>query len=98
MIPKYPSSLNESLCIQTACNLFHLSGTGGRYFLCTDSQTVPQDDRPKFQLFSAVCLQRPAVISAEKNALETEFEEMLHAIENENSLLSDHELRKIEDQ
>ena len=51
----------------------------------------------KWQLVSAVCLERYPVISAEPNDLEKRYADLLHKTEFENSLESDHELRHRED-
>ncbi|XP_026233784.1 39S ribosomal protein L46, mitochondrial isoform X2 [Anabas testudineus] len=48
-------------------------------------------------LMAAVCLQRLPVISAELSPIEKEFRHMMQQIEQEKSLLSDHELRLLED-
>ncbi|KAK7101606.1 large ribosomal subunit protein mL46-like isoform X2 [Littorina saxatilis] len=56
--------------------------------LCTPGQ---------WQLVSAVCLQRQPIITAEKTELEQQYADMMAQMELETSLLSDQELRAIED-
>ena len=51
----------------------------------------------QWQLHSAVCLQRHAVIIAKKNDIEERFSQLMSAMEDELSLLSDHELRHKKD-
>ncbi|XP_056268895.1 39S ribosomal protein L46, mitochondrial isoform X2 [Pseudoliparis swirei] len=48
-------------------------------------------------LMAAVCLQRLPVISADCSPIEQQFREMMHQMEREKSLLSDHELQLLED-
>ncbi|XP_005108662.1 39S ribosomal protein L46, mitochondrial [Aplysia californica] len=45
-------------------------------------------------LYTAVCVERCPVITAEKTKLEQEFSDLMSTIELENSVLSDHELRR----
>ncbi|XP_026122493.1 39S ribosomal protein L46, mitochondrial-like [Carassius auratus] len=48
-------------------------------------------------LHGAVCLQRLPVVSQDRSPIEEEFMELMHQMELERSLLSDHELRLLED-
>ncbi|PVD24568.1 hypothetical protein C0Q70_15051 [Pomacea canaliculata] len=47
----------------------------------------------QWDLVSAVCIQRPPVISAEKTNIEHQFASLMSRLELDKSLLSDHELR-----
>ena len=51
----------------------------------------------KWQLISAVCLERPPVISAPLNGVEKSFTALLDKQEFEMSCLSDHEMKKLEE-
>ncbi|XP_055041236.2 large ribosomal subunit protein mL46 [Misgurnus anguillicaudatus] len=51
----------------------------------------------QWSLHGAVCLQRLPVISQDRSPIEEEFMELLQQMELERSLLSDHELRLLED-
>ncbi|XP_076447782.1 large ribosomal subunit protein mL46-like [Babylonia areolata] len=51
----------------------------------------------QWQLVSAVCLQRPPVITAELTPLEQQYKDLLADLELESSILSDHEIRVLED-
>ncbi|XP_012287407.1 39S ribosomal protein L46, mitochondrial isoform X2 [Orussus abietinus] len=50
-------------------------------------------NKVKWDLWSAVCLERHPVITKPMNELQTRFKKMLNEIEFENSMKSDHELR-----
>lgn len=51
----------------------------------------------KWKLMSAVCLERFPVITQEMNSIENEFGQLLSKMELEQSHLSNHELRHLED-
>ena len=57
------------------------------------SSTKPE----RWQLLSAVCLERLPVVTQEMNAIEQEFARLMATMELEYSCLSDHELRHRED-
>ncbi|XP_037271725.2 mitochondrial ribosomal protein L46 [Rhipicephalus microplus] len=61
------------------------------------SSTSQASSTPRWDLVGAVALERKPVIVPELNALETKYLEILHALEVEGSLLSDHELQLLED-
>lgn len=52
----------------------------------------------KWKIYTGVCLERMPRISAEMTDLEKRFAEFLEKLEFDNSLLSDHELRGIQDE
>ncbi|XP_074521808.1 large ribosomal subunit protein mL46 isoform X2 [Halichoeres trimaculatus] len=81
-----------------------LRNTGLRHFSSTSAckatpRTKILSDRASspWTLMAAVCLQRLPVISADCNPIELEFKQMMQEIEFEKSLLSEHELRLLED-
>ena len=51
----------------------------------------------KWQLLSAVCVERPPVVSAARTPMEEEWAQFLTLQELEQSLLSDHEVKKLVD-
>jgi len=51
----------------------------------------------RWQLMSAVCLERLPQITAPMNNIETDVSEMFAQLELEHSLLSSHELRHLDD-
>ncbi|KAH8031420.1 hypothetical protein HPB51_017192 [Rhipicephalus microplus] len=61
------------------------------------SSTSQASSTPRWDLVGAVALERKPVIVPELNALERKYLEILHALEVEGSLLSDHELQLLED-
>ena len=62
------------------------------------SSTSPSESkRPRWDLKSAVCLERYPVVSQELGEIERKFSNMLETMELENSLLSDHEVQVIQD-
>ncbi|XP_034535467.1 39S ribosomal protein L46, mitochondrial isoform X2 [Notolabrus celidotus] len=61
------------------------------------TRIVIERARSPWTLMAAVCLQRLPVISADCNPIEKDFREMMQQMEFEKSLLSEHELRLLED-
>ncbi|XP_028257936.1 large ribosomal subunit protein mL46 isoform X2 [Parambassis ranga] len=61
------------------------------------TKTVTETATSPWTLVAAVCLQRLPVISADLHPLEQEFKEMMLQMELERSLVSDHELRVLEE-
>ncbi|XP_014032195.1 large ribosomal subunit protein mL46 [Salmo salar] len=63
----------------------------------TRSQSKPGSVASPWKLYGAVCLQRLPVISQERNPVEDRFAELMHQMELERSLLSEHEQRLLEE-
>ncbi|XP_062868908.1 39S ribosomal protein L46, mitochondrial [Trichomycterus rosablanca] len=64
----------------------------------SSAQNVKTESQPSpWALYSAVCLQRLPVISQERSPVEEKFMELMYQMELERSLISDHELRLLED-
>ncbi|XP_038148798.1 39S ribosomal protein L46, mitochondrial isoform X2 [Cyprinodon tularosa] len=79
-------------------------GLGCRHFSITPSRRgFPQSSSTEeraaspWTLMAAVCLQRLPVITADCSPIEERFKQMMQQMELEKSLLSDHELRLMED-
>ncbi|XP_069679808.1 large ribosomal subunit protein mL46 [Periplaneta americana] len=73
-------------------NLIH-----NRLRLCFNSTLTKMIHRGKWDLMSAICLERKPVISRDMNDIERQFSGMLAQIELENSYKSDHEMRRKRD-
>ncbi|XP_059926761.1 39S ribosomal protein L46, mitochondrial isoform X2 [Gadus macrocephalus] len=67
--------------------------TGIRQF----SGAVVKNAAEPWRLLGAACVQRLAVISADQRPLEAKFSELMNQMELERSLMSDHELRLLDD-
>ncbi|XP_034004788.1 39S ribosomal protein L46, mitochondrial [Trematomus bernacchii] len=81
-----------------------VSNSGFRQFSSTSvcrgsnqAQHVEERASSPWTLMAAVCLQRLPVISAESNPIEQQFRDMMIQMELEKSMLSDHELRLLDD-
>ncbi|XP_050412573.2 39S ribosomal protein L46, mitochondrial [Patella vulgata] len=61
------------------------------------STNVMQATGDRYDLLGAVCLERKPIIVQKKTQIEEKYNTMIRRIENEHSLLSDHELRHKED-
>ncbi|KAK5873566.1 hypothetical protein PBY51_018600 [Eleginops maclovinus] len=61
------------------------------------AQHVEESASSPWTLMAAVCLQRLPVISAESSPIEQQFRDMMSQMEQEKSMLSDHELRLLDD-
>ncbi|MCI4383293.1 hypothetical protein PGIGA_G00024700 [Pangasianodon gigas] len=67
-------------------------------YVCSSAQKVKTASPPSpWALHGAVCLQRLPVISQDPSPVEEKFMELMRQMELERSLLSDHELRLLED-
>ncbi|XP_019722221.1 large ribosomal subunit protein mL46 [Hippocampus comes] len=61
------------------------------------NKLAPETPRSPWTLMAAVCLQRPPVISADLSLVEQRFARLMQQMELEKSILSEHELRLLED-
>ncbi|XP_041644775.1 39S ribosomal protein L46, mitochondrial isoform X2 [Cheilinus undulatus] len=61
------------------------------------AKAVPGNVTSPWTLMAAVCLQRLPVITADYSPIEQQFKELMDQMEFEKSMLSDHELRLLED-
>lgn len=65
---------------------------------CVSTASKPLiDQKEKWDLVGAVCVERHPVISRSMNELEAKFKQLLEQLEFENSMKSDHEIRIEED-
>ncbi|XP_076011421.1 large ribosomal subunit protein mL46 [Genypterus blacodes] len=95
------SRMASQRLVQFLCSF----GTGGLRHISSNcarraaAQSLNVEDRAAspWTLTAAVCVQRLPVISAECSPLEEQFTRLLRQMELEKSLLSDHELRLLED-
>uniref|UniRef100_UPI0037E9977B large ribosomal subunit protein mL46 isoform X2 n=1 Tax=Semicossyphus pulcher TaxID=241346 RepID=UPI0037E9977B len=81
-----------------------VGNTGLRQFLSTSAcratlqtKVVTERVNSPWTLMAAVCLQRLPIISADFSPIEQDFKQLIQQLEFEKSLLSDHELRLLED-
>uniref|UniRef100_T1IXA6 Large ribosomal subunit protein mL46 n=1 Tax=Strigamia maritima TaxID=126957 RepID=T1IXA6_STRMM len=63
----------------------------------SSSESSANKNSTKWQLMSAVCLERKPIITQSLNEIETRFTKLLEELEYEQSLKSDHEMRLQED-
>ncbi|RUS77985.1 hypothetical protein EGW08_014246, partial [Elysia chlorotica] len=59
---------------------------------------VFQQVRHRSILYSAICVERHPIVTSVKSKVEENFSEVLSKIEEENSYLSDHEMRRMKEQ
>ncbi|CAL8351118.1 unnamed protein product [Merluccius merluccius] len=69
----------------------------GRTGIRRSSGAAAQHAAGPWRLLGAACVQRLAVISEERRPMEGRFSELMHQMELERSLMSDHELRLLDD-
>ncbi|XP_049573101.1 large ribosomal subunit protein mL46 isoform X1 [Syngnathus scovelli] len=77
--------------------MFRSFSNSSHYCSILRKKLAPETPRSPWTLMAAVCLQRPPVISADLNPLEQRFARLMQQMEVEKSILSDHELRLLED-
>ncbi|XP_037102508.1 39S ribosomal protein L46, mitochondrial [Syngnathus acus] len=77
--------------------MFRSFSNSSHYCSILRKKLAPETPRSPWTLMAAVCLQRPPVISADLNPLEQRFARLMQQMEVEKSILSEHELRLLED-
>ncbi|KAM4593446.1 large ribosomal subunit protein mL46 isoform 2-T2 [Odontesthes bonariensis] len=91
---QFLSSFSRTPVGRAGCRQFSISS------VCRatpQSKVVTERTSSPWTLMAAVCLQRLPVISADCSPIEQQFKQMMQQMELEKSLLSDHELRLLED-
>ncbi|KAM8763281.1 large ribosomal subunit protein mL46 isoform 1-T1 [Acanthopagrus schlegelii] len=91
---QFLSSFSRTAVRNTATRPF--SSTSVRRAVLQTKDVTDRASAP-WTLMAAVCLQRLPVITADCSPIEERFKQLLHQMEQERSLLSDHELRLLED-
>ncbi|XP_073320754.1 large ribosomal subunit protein mL46 isoform X2 [Pagrus major] len=91
---QFLSSFSRTAIVNTATRPFS-STSVCRTVLQT--KNVTERASSPWTLMAAVCLQRLPVITADCSPIEEQFKQLLHQMEQEKSMLSDHELQLLED-
>ncbi|MEQ2315462.1 hypothetical protein AMECASPLE_022694 [Ameca splendens] len=92
--PQLLTCFNRTAVGSAGCRRFSITPPGRA---TPQSSTAVERVTSPWTLMAAVCLQRLPVITADCSPIEQRFKQMMQQMELEKSLLSDHELRLMED-